>query len=47
VIPKDGLRRRFHALLNDQRVHMILDSDRYAASSPIELKEDFSQVDSD
>jgi len=44
VIPKDGLRRRFHALLNDQRVHMILDRDRYAASSPIELKEDFSQV---
>ena len=44
VIPKDGLRRRFHALLNDQRVHMILDGDRYAASSPIELKEDFSQV---
>jgi len=25
-------------------VHMILDRDRYAASSPIELKEDFSQV---
>jgi hypothetical protein len=43
-MPKDGVRRRFHALLNDQRVHMILDSDRYAASSPIEFKEDWSQV---
>jgi hypothetical protein len=44
VIPKDGVRRRFHAILGDQRVHMILDTDRFAASKPIELKEDFSEL---
>ena len=47
VIPKDGVRRRFHALLGEgeqNKLHMVLDMDRFAASQPILLKEDFSEV---
>jgi hypothetical protein len=44
VIPKDGLRRRFHARLNSGRISMILDNDRFAAASPIVFKEDFSEI---
>jgi len=47
VTPKDGLRRRFHALLGEggrRRLHMELDAGRFAASWPIVLKEDLSVV---
>jgi hypothetical protein len=44
VIPKDGVRRRFHAVLGDLRLHLILDRDRFAALRPIELKEDLSEI---
>src|SRR2546430_4389510 len=47
VIPKDGVRRRFHALLGEEeqnKLHMVLETDRFAASQPIVLKEDFSEV---
>jgi hypothetical protein len=47
VMPKDGLRRRFHALLGEgarAKFHMILDTDRFVASQPIVLKEDFSEI---
>ena len=47
VTPKDGLRRRFHALLGDsgrRKLHMVLDTDRFVSSQPIVLKEDFSEI---
>lgn len=47
VTPKDGVRRRFHALLGDgenNKLHMILSTDRFMASQPILLKEDLSEV---
>jgi hypothetical protein len=47
VTPKDGLRRRFHALLGEggrRQLHMELEADRFAASWPIVLKEDLSEV---
>ena len=44
VIPKDGLRRRFHAFLGEYKVHMIFDVDHFAAARPIELKEDLSEI---
>jgi hypothetical protein len=44
VIPKDGLRRRFHAFLGDKKVHMIFDADRFVATQPIELKDDLTEI---
>ena len=44
VIPKDGLRRRFHAFLGNKKVHMIFDADRFVATRPIELKEDLTEI---
>jgi len=47
IIPKDGVRRRFHALLGAQennKLHLILDNDRFAASQPLVLKADLSEA---
>jgi len=44
VIPKDGVRRRFHAMLGDEKVHLILDTDRFLSTQPIVLKEDLSEI---
>ncbi len=44
VIPKDGLRKRFHALLGGCKLHLLLDNDRFFASEPIFLQDDFSEV---
>ena len=47
VIPKDGVQRRLHVLLGkdeQNKLHMVLETDRFAASQPIVLKEDFSEV---
>ncbi|HEX7469185.1 MAG TPA: DUF5695 domain-containing protein [Verrucomicrobiae bacterium] len=44
VIPKDGLRRRFHAMLDSGRLDLILDNDRFASGQPIVLKENFSEM---
>jgi hypothetical protein len=44
VVPKDGLRRRFHALLDRGRCHLVCDSDRFAAARPLVIKEDLSEV---
>jgi hypothetical protein len=44
VIPLDGVRRRFHALLNGVTLHLALRSDHFALSQPIGLKDDLSQV---
>ena len=44
IFPKDGLRRRFHAMLNNGRVHFISDTDRFPPDQPIVLKEDLSEM---
>ncbi len=44
VTPKDGVRRRFHVLLSNTRLHMVLDMDRFETSQPIALKEDLSEI---
>jgi hypothetical protein len=43
VTPKDGVRRRFHALLGDNKLHLELKNDRFAADTPIVLQEDLSE----
>ncbi len=45
VIPRDGLRRRFHAVLSAGRLHIELDVDRFAADRAIEVADDLSRVD--
>ncbi|MGH7950628.1 MAG: DUF5695 domain-containing protein [Limisphaerales bacterium] len=44
IIPLDGVRRRFHAMFNTGNLHLILDNDHFAASQPIVLQPDLSQV---
>jgi hypothetical protein len=35
VIPRDGLRKRFHMIQGERRLHMLLDRDGFAAEKPI------------
>jgi hypothetical protein len=44
VVPKDGLRRRFHAMLATSKLHLISDTDHFAAGQPLILKNDLSQI---
>jgi hypothetical protein len=44
VIPKDGVRRRFNAMLDRGKLSLILDNDHFVASRPITLKSDLSSV---
>jgi hypothetical protein len=44
VTPKDGVRRRFHAMLGDRKLHVELDNDRFAADVPIVLNENLSEI---
>jgi hypothetical protein len=44
VIPRDGLRRRFHAVLDTGKLQLVLETDRFAALQPIVLQADFSGI---
>jgi hypothetical protein len=44
IIPRDGVRRRFHAMLTTGRLHMVLDRDRFSSSAPIVLADDLSVI---
>jgi hypothetical protein len=44
VIPRDGLRVRFHVMRGDQRFHMELDHDGYAREQPIVVSDDLSRI---
>jgi hypothetical protein len=44
VIPRDGLRVRFHVIRGDQRFHMELDHDGYAREQPIVVSDDLSRI---
>ena len=44
VIPRDGLRVRFHVVRDAQRLHMVLDHDGFAKEQPIVVSDDLSRV---
>ena len=44
VIPKDGLRKRFHARLNRGNVSMILDRDHFATGTAITVRPDLREI---
>ncbi|HXN50134.1 MAG TPA: DUF5695 domain-containing protein [Bryobacteraceae bacterium] len=44
VIPKDGLRVRFHVIRGTEHLHMELDRDGFAAGRPIEFDDAFDAV---
>ena len=44
IFPKDGLRRRYHALLNNGQIDFVSDADRFASGQPIVLKPDLSEM---
>jgi hypothetical protein len=44
IVPKDGVRRRFHAMLKGAKLHLELEADRFAANGPIVLSEDLTQA---
>ena len=44
VVPLDGLRRRFHVIRDDARLHLTLDRDGFAAGEPIRFDEGLSEI---
>jgi hypothetical protein len=44
VVPRDGLRVRFHVVRDDQRLHMVLDHDGYAKERPVIVADDLSRI---
>jgi hypothetical protein len=44
VVPRDGVRRRFHAMLARGRVHLETDVDRFQVDQPVALREDLSEL---
>ena len=44
VVPRDGLRKRFHAIQSDNRITLELDRDGFAAEKPIRVEMDFGQM---
>ena len=45
VIPRDGLRVRFHVVRGDQRLHLVLDHDGFAKEQPIVVHDDLSRIE--
>jgi hypothetical protein len=44
VIPRDGLRVRFHVIRGNQRLHLELDHDGFAKEQPIVVNDDLSRI---
>jgi hypothetical protein len=44
VIPRDGLRVRFHVVREDQRLHLLLDHDGFSKDQPVVVADDLSRV---
>ncbi|MCY3678952.1 MAG: DUF5695 domain-containing protein [Gemmatimonadetes bacterium] len=44
VVPQDGVRRRFHAILTGGRLHMETEVDRFATDRPIAFTEDLAEL---
>jgi hypothetical protein len=45
VVPRDGLRVRFHVLRGEQRLHLVLERDGYAKEKPIVVSDDLSHIE--
>ncbi len=45
VLPRDGLRVRFHVVRDGQRLHLALDHDGFAADRPIVVADDLSRIE--
>lgn len=45
IVPRDGLRVRFHVVRDAQRLHMELDHDGYARERPILVADDLSRIE--
>ena len=44
IIPKDGLRQRFHVIRERTRFHLILDRDGFAPNKPITVNETLDEI---
>jgi hypothetical protein len=44
IVPKDGVRRRFHAMLDGGRLHLESEVERFAAGQPIVLRENLDEL---
>jgi hypothetical protein len=44
VVPKDGLRARFHIVRGNQRVHILLDRDGFAKDKPVSFDDSLSVI---
>jgi hypothetical protein len=44
VIPRDGLRKRFHAIRGDRRFHMQLDRDGFKKDTPLNLDRSLNKI---
>jgi hypothetical protein len=44
VIARDGLRMRLHVIRDQQRFHLLLDNDGFAAEQPITISDNLSTV---
>jgi hypothetical protein len=44
IVPKDGVRRRFHAMLDAGKLHVEVERARFVAQQPIVLQRDLSAV---
>ena len=44
VVPSDGVRRRFHALIAGGRLHLDTEVDSFASARPIVVREDLSEI---
>jgi hypothetical protein len=44
VVPRDGLRVRFHVIRGDQRLHMELDHDGFAKERPVVISDDLTSI---
>ena len=45
VLPRDGLRVRLHVIRGEQRLHMTLDHDGFAADRPVVVADDLSRIE--
>jgi hypothetical protein len=44
VVPRDGVRQRFHALLGGRRLHLTLERDGFAAEQPIAVGRELNRL---
>jgi hypothetical protein len=44
VVPQDGLRQRFHVVRAEQRLHMLLDRDGFAAGKPVAIDDGLHEI---